>query len=98
MQAHRQQDRSVATILVVEDEPDIRELIAFNLERSGHRVVHATNGERALELMREELPHLVLIDWMLPGMSGIELARSLRSTKRTETIPVIMLTARGTEQ
>jgi two-component system, OmpR family, phosphate regulon response regulator PhoB len=88
----------VATILVVEDEPDIGELIAYNLEQAGHRTVRADCAERALELVRDELPHLVLIDWMLPGMSGIELARSLRASKRTADVPVIMLTARGAEQ
>jgi two-component system, OmpR family, phosphate regulon response regulator PhoB len=88
----------VATILIVEDEPDIQELIAYNVERAGHEVVRADNAEQALERIRDALPHLVLIDWMLPGMSGVDLARSLRANKRTETIPLIMVTARGAEQ
>jgi two-component system phosphate regulon response regulator PhoB len=88
----------LATILIVEDEPDIRELIAYNLQRAGHDVVHAKDAEQALHIVREALPHLVLIDWMLPGMSGIELARTLRATRRTHDIPLIMLTARTTEQ
>ncbi len=89
---------SVATILIVEDEADIQELIAYNLEKAGHSAVRAGDAEQALELIRAELPHLIVIDWMLPGMSGIELARSLRANKRTESIPIIIVTARGSEQ
>jgi two-component system phosphate regulon response regulator PhoB len=88
----------VATILIVEDESDIQELIAYNLEKAGHAALRAGNAEQALEAVRAELPHLIVIDWMLPGMSGIELARSLKSNKRTESIPLIMVTARGSEQ
>jgi len=88
----------VATILIVEDEADIQELIAYNLEKSGHETVRAANAERALDIVREALPHLIVIDWMLPGMSGIELARWLKANKRTESIPLIMVTARGAEQ
>ena len=87
----------MATILVVEDEPDIQELIAYNLEKAGYEAVRAESAERALELIRESLPHLVIIDWMLPGMNGIELARRLRSDKRTGDMPLIMVTARGAE-
>ena len=88
----------MATILIVEDEPDIQELIAYNLEKAGHETVRAGSAEKALELVREALPHLIVIDWMLPGMSGIELARLLKAGKRTEGIPLIMVTARGAEQ
>ena len=88
----------VATILIVEDEADIQELIAYNLEKAGHEAVRADNAEQALEAVRAELPHLIVIDWMLPGMSGIELARLLKANKRTESIPLIMVTARGSEQ
>ena len=88
----------MATILIVEDEPDIQELIAYNVERAGHDVVRTASAEQALEVVRDALPHLILIDWMLPGMSGVELARSLRGNKRTEGIPLIMVTARGAEQ
>jgi len=88
----------VATILVVEDEPDIQELIAYNVEKAGHVVQRAGSAEQALEIIREALPHLVLIDWMLPGMSGIDLAKWLRGNRRTEGIPLIMVTARGAEQ
>jgi len=88
----------VATILIVEDEPDIQELIAYNVEKAGHEAVRAASAEHALEVVRDALPHLILIDWMLPGMSGIELARWLRGNRRTEGIPLIMVTARGAEQ
>jgi two-component system phosphate regulon response regulator PhoB len=88
----------VARILVVEDEADIQELIAYNLERAGHEALRTDSGEQALELVNEALPDLVVIDWMLPGMSGIELARWLRANTRTHAIPIIMVTARGSEQ
>ncbi|WP_417068962.1 phosphate regulon transcriptional regulator PhoB [Niveibacterium terrae] len=86
-----------ANILLVEDEPAIQELIAANLSRAGHMVVRAADAETAQRLVRDALPDLVLLDWMLPGMSGIELARRLRSDERTRTIPIIMLTARSDE-
>ncbi len=86
-----------ATILVVEDEPAIQELVSYNLQLAGHRAVRADNAEQALELVRGEVPDLVVLDWMLPGMSGIEFARRLRADKRTQTVPLIMLTARADE-
>ena len=86
-----------ATILVVEDEPSIQELISCNLELAGHRALRAENAEEALALVYNALPDLVVIDWMLPGLSGLELTRRLRSDKRTRDIPVIMLTARADE-
>ncbi len=87
-----------ATILLVEDEPGIQELIKFNLNQAGHTVISALNAERALTSIRETLPDLILLDWMLPGMSGIELAKKIRSDSRTSAVPIIMLTARGEEQ
>lgn len=87
-----------ATILVVEDEPAIQELIACNLELAGHRTLRAENAEQALDMVRSELPDLVVLDWMLPGMSGVDLARRLRAERRTHEVPVIMLTARADEQ
>ncbi len=86
-----------ATILVVEDEPAIQELIACNLELAGHRALRAENAEQALDMMRPELPDLVVLDWMLPGMSGIEFARRMRADRRTHDVPIIMLTARAEE-
>ena len=87
-----------ATILVVEDEPAIQELIAFNLKQAGHQPMRADNAEQAMHLVSNALPDLILLDWMLPGMSGIDLARRLRADKRTKTVPIIMLTARSEEQ
>ncbi len=87
-----------ATILVVEDEPAIQELIAYNLKQAGHQALRADNAEQALNLVSNALPDLVLLDWMLPGLSGIEFARRLRADRRTRTIPIIMLTARSDEQ
>jgi len=87
-----------ATILVVEDEPAIQELIAFNLKQAGYLVVTATSAELAERKINEALPDLVLLDWMLPGMSGIDFARKLKANAYTKAIPLIMLTARGEEQ
>ena len=87
-----------AHILVVEDEPAIQELIALNLEQAGQRPVMAASAEQALERIQEALPDLVLLDWMLPGQSGLELARRLRGDARTKKLPIIMLTARGDEE
>ncbi len=87
-----------ATILVVEDEPAIQELISYNLKQAGHQALKADNAEQAMNLVQNALPDLILLDWMLPGISGVELARRLRSDKRTRTIPIIMLTARSEEQ
>lgn len=87
-----------ANILLVEDEPAIQELIAANLNRAGHHVVRASDAESAQRIVREALPDLILLDWMLPGASGIEFARRLRADERTRAIPIIMLTARGEEQ
>ncbi len=87
-----------ATILVVEDEPAIQELISYNLQLAGHRVVCAETGEQAFSLIKSELPDLVLLDWMLPGASGIDVARRLRANDRTKLVPIIMLTARTEER
>jgi two-component system phosphate regulon response regulator PhoB len=85
-------------ILVVEDEPAIQELIAVNLEHAGHQVLRASNVSEAEALVREVLPDLVLLDWMLPGPPGVNFARQLRADQRTKDIPIIMLTARAQEQ
>lgn len=86
-----------ANILVVEDEPAIQELLALNLIQAGHNPIRALSVEQGQKLMRETMPDLILLDWMLPGMSGIEFARRLKSDELTKTIPIIMLTARGEE-
>jgi two-component system phosphate regulon response regulator PhoB len=87
-----------ANILVVEDESAIQELIAINLEQSGQRASRAGSAEQAMEMIQVELPDLILLDWMLPGVSGIEFARRLRGESRTRKVPIIMLTARGEEE
>ncbi len=86
-----------ANILVVEDEPAIQLLIAANLKRAGHLALVAIDAESALRQLNQALPDLILLDWMLPGMSGIDLARRLRAEERTRMVPIIMLTARGEE-
>jgi two-component system phosphate regulon response regulator PhoB len=87
-----------ANILLVEDEPAIQELIAANLTRAGHHVLRAGDAEAAQRLVRDALPDLILLDWMLPGTSGLDFARRLRAEERTRSVPLIMLTARGQEQ
>jgi len=86
-----------ATILVVEDEPAIQELISYGLRRAGHVTFCAADAEQAMAIVNDVLPDLVLLDWMLPGMSGIEFAKLLRRVARTKNIPIIMLTARVEE-
>ena len=85
------------TILIVEDELAIQELISINLKRAGHMVLCADSAEQAKKMINSVLPDLVLLDWMLPDMSGIEFARNLRREDRTKSIPIIMLTARVQE-
>jgi two-component system, OmpR family, phosphate regulon response regulator PhoB len=86
------------TVLVVEDEPQIQELIAVNLEHGGHKVLRASSAEEAEAKIRAALPDVVVLDWMLPGESGLALARRLRAEERTKELPIIMLTARAMEQ
>lgn len=86
-----------ANILVVEDEPAIQELLNLNLTQAGHNPIRAMSVEQAQNIIRETLPDLVVLDWMLPGMSGIEFARRLKSDDYSKSIPIIMLTARGEE-
>ena len=87
-----------ATVLVVEDEPQIQELIAINLEHLGHKVLRATSAEEAESVIRAALPDVVVLDWMLPGESGLAFARRLRGDERTRDLPILMLTARAMEQ
>ena len=86
-----------ATVLVVEDEPQIQELVAVNLEHYGHRVVRAASAEEAEAAIRAALPDVLVLDWMLPGESGLALARRLRGDPRTRDLPILMLTARAQE-
>lgn len=85
------------TILVVEDDEAIRDMIVFNLERAGFRVVEAGESRTARVKIADELPDLLLLDWMLPDSSGVELARSLRRDEMTRDLPILMLTARTME-
>ncbi|MDE9448998.1 phosphate regulon transcriptional regulator PhoB [Aliiroseovarius sp. Z3] len=84
-------------VLLVEDEPAQREILRYNLSSEGYDVTMAENGDDALILIDEVTPDLVLLDWMLPGVSGIEICRRLKTRKETRTIPVIMLSARSEE-
>jgi len=87
-----------ATILVVEDEPQVQELVAVNLEHAGHRVRRAATAGEAVISIREELPDVLILDWMLPDESGLSLTRRLREDERTRSLPILMLTARAMEQ
>ncbi len=85
------------TVLLVEDEPAQREVLAYNLEAEGFDVVRACDGEEALLCVKEGLPDIIVLDWMMPGVSGIEVCRRLKSRPETRLIPVIMLSARSEE-
>ena len=87
-----------AQILVVEDDPGIQELLKINLVQAGYSVNVADAAEQAHDMMHTALPDMLLIDWMLPGMSGIDFARLLRHEERTRQTPIIILTARGDER
>ena len=82
-------------ILVVEDDPDIKELISFNLSNQGHQVFEANNGELGIEKAREKLPDLILLDLMLPGIHGLDVCRIIKADQETKDIPIIMVTAMG---
>ena len=85
------------TVLLVEDEPAQREMLAYNLEAEGFDVITADNGEDGLILVDESDPDLIVLDWMMPQLSGIEVCRRLKSNSKTRQIPVIMLSARAEE-
>jgi two-component system alkaline phosphatase synthesis response regulator PhoP len=84
-------------ILVVDDEEDILELLRFNLSREGYKVSCAASGEEALKLVQSEIPSLIVLDLMLPGIDGLEVTRRLRNDPNAKTIPIVMLTAKGEE-
>jgi len=88
---------SKPTILLVEDEPAQRAVLAYNLKSEGFEVIEAEDGEEALVMAQESVPDLVLLDWMLPHVSGLEVCRRLKSGKATRALPVIMLSARSEE-
>jgi len=84
-------------ILVVEDEPSIAELIAVNLSHAGYEVEKAMQTDLALAMMKDSLPSMVILDWMLPGKSGVQFAKELRANERTRSLPILMLTAKSEE-
>ncbi|MEP6882654.1 MAG: phosphate regulon transcriptional regulator PhoB [Dokdonella sp.] len=84
-------------VLIVEDEPSIRDMVAFALRKAGMEAIHAADARSAQTAVGDQIPDLILLDWMLPGMSGIDLARRFRRDDLTRDIPIIMLTARGEE-
>ena len=86
-----------ANILIVEDEESILELIAINLHQAGFNPIRSLNAEYAENLIREALPDLIILDWMLPGMSGVEFTKRVRGNPNTKNIPIIMLTAKSDE-
>ncbi|MEM8554473.1 MAG: phosphate regulon transcriptional regulator PhoB [Pseudomonadota bacterium] len=83
------------TILIVDDEAAQRDLLSYNLAANGFRVVEAANGDEALILVEEQSPDLIVLDWMLPSVSGIEICRQIKSRQETRTVPIIMLSARA---
>ncbi len=85
------------TLLAGDDEEHILELLAYNLERDGYHVIKTETGEDALEILEKEKIDIVLLDWMLPGIDGIEVLRRIRANKALRTLPVIFLTAKGDE-
>ena len=86
------------TILVVEDDKSLLPMITYNIEKNGFKVKSATNGEDALLLIKEEIPSLVIFDWMIPEPNGLELCKILRRKQETSNLPIIMLTAREEEE
>ncbi len=86
-----------ASLLIVEDEEPLQVLLTYNFQAEGFRVRSTTRGDEVDMLLKEELPDLIILDWMLPGLSGIEVCRRLRAREETSRIPVILLTARGEE-
>ena len=84
-------------ILVVDDEEDILELVRYNLDREGYTVISASSGEDALEAIESDVPDLVILDLMLPGIDGLAVARQLRESQATKDVPIVMLTAKGEE-
>jgi len=85
------------SILVVEDEDDIRELVSYNLEREGYVIVGVGSGEEGIDAAQREKPDLILLDIMLPGVNGLDVCRTLKGAVKTSTIPIIMVSARGEE-
>ncbi|WP_339831260.1 phosphate regulon transcriptional regulator PhoB [uncultured Parvibaculum sp.] len=85
------------TVMIVEDEEALLTLLQYNLDKEGYKVITASDGEEAVLMIKETTPDLVLLDWMLPSLSGIEICRRLRARDETRNLPIIMITARGEE-
>ena len=84
-------------ILIVDDEKDIIKMLDYNLKKEGYKAVSAHDGEKALDLARREIPDLIILDLMLPGIDGLDVCKKLKNDTKTQNIPVIMLTAKGEE-
>ena len=87
-----------AHLFIAEDETSIVSLLKYNLEKEGHKISSSENGEEALKLIKEKIPDLILMDWMLPDLSGVEICKQLKKNKKFSDIPIIMLTAKGEEE
>ena len=87
-----------AHLFIAEDETSIASLLKYNLEKEGHKISSSENGEEALKLIKEKIPDLILMDWMLPDLSGVEICKQLKKNKKFSDIPIIMLTAKGEEE
>lgn len=85
------------TILVADDEEDLRTLVQMTLESPDYRILEASDGDSALALIDREKPDLVILDWMMPGKNGVDIIRTLRANASTQHLPVIMLTAKGVQ-
>jgi two-component system alkaline phosphatase synthesis response regulator PhoP len=88
----------MAKILVAEDEKQIADMIAFKLTNSGHEVIRAQDGEQAMELAKRDMPDLIMLDAMMPGIGGFEVLRRLKADPALRSVPVIMVTAKGHER
>src|SRR5579862_408610 len=97
MTAPRAAAKSGPRVLIVEDEADLSLMLSYNFEADGYVAETAADGDEAEQRLIEQPPDLVVLDWMLPGLSGLEICRRLRARESTRTLPVIMLTARGEE-
>ena len=89
--------RATKTILLVDDEANLRILVSTTLDEAQYRIIEATDGTAALELARQQRPDLLVLDWMMPGLNGIDVVQALRQDPVTAHIPIIMLSARGQE-
>ena len=96
-EANDQEEAKKSRIVLIEDEEDIKDLIIFSIENSRCTVIHFDNAEEAFVQIEKERPNLIIVDWMLPGMDGIDLTKHIRKIKSPQRTPIIMLTARDEE-